>query len=165
MLPGSRSAFPIWPAAGLALIYLRATPGRPCGYLFICWPSVWGTDIGAYIAGRLIGGPKLAPAISPNKTWAGFVGGMVLRRCVGARMPCACARFGTPLVAMCCWRCSVGGRTGRRSIQILVQAPRGVKESGNLIPGHGGVLDRIDGLIFAAVLLPSSGAARRCMVW
>jgi phosphatidate cytidylyltransferase len=134
----------------IAIIWLRAEPltGRTVAFwlLFV----VWATDIGAYFAGRTIGGPKLAPAISPNKTWAGLLGGM------------ACAGLVGGLVAQLTALTSVTGLT-LASVVLAVVAQAGdlaesawkrhfgVKDSGSLIPGHGGILDRVDGLLFAAL--------------
>jgi phosphatidate cytidylyltransferase len=126
----------------LALVLLREAPG---GLVLAFWTMalVWATDIGAYFAGRAIGGPKLASAISPNKTWAGFVGGALAAGVFGLVM----TRFGlpmalamaTPLLAML----SQGGDL----YESWLKRRAGVKDSGTLLPGHGGVLDRLDGLV------------------
>lgn len=116
-------------------------------YLFFV---VWATDIGAYFAGRQIGGPKLAPAISPGKTWAGLGGGIVAAMLIGGA-----AHSFTPF-PQSLWLCMVMGAV----LAVVAQAGdlfeswlkrrAGVKDSGTLIPGHGGLLDRIDGLTFSA---------------
>jgi phosphatidate cytidylyltransferase len=118
--------------------------------------AVIGTDIGAYFAGRTIGGPKIAPAISPSKTWAGLLGGMI----------------GSALLFTLAMRYEFGGSRNFDGFQsaivaagalIAVVAQAGdffeswmkrrarVKDSGNLIPGHGGMFDRVDGLLAAAI--------------
>ncbi len=104
---------------------------------------VWLSDIGGYVFGRLIGGPKLAPRISPNKTWAGLLGAVLL--------PVAVAGYfmhGQPFVliylALLALACQGGDL-----LESWVKRRFGVKDSGNLIPGHGGVLDRIDSLLAA----------------
>lgn len=127
----------------LALVVLR----RPeDGLLLTLWAMalVWACDIGAYFAGRTIGGPKLAPAISPNKTWAGLGGGMV-----------AAGLFGAALAHWCGldWRLAAASP----ALAVLAQLGdlyesglkrrAGVKDSGALLPGHGGVMDRLDGLV------------------
>lgn len=128
---------------------------------FVLWAMVvtWTTDIGAYAAGRAIGGPKLAPAISPNKTWAGLAGGVAAAALFGwlvASMELLA--LGAPFL----W---LGG-----AMAVLAQAGdlyeswekrrSGVKDSGTILPGHGGVLDRIDGLLpvaLATLAVPMAG--------
>ena len=134
--------------------------GLVLGLLF----SVWATDTGAYIAGKTIGGPKMAPTISPNKTWAGLAGGIassvaVLFAYVHAigpylgnlirndlNMP---EGFSTLSILLIGFAIAVSGQIG--DLLISMQKRRvGVKDTGALIPGHGGILDRIDGLLLAA---------------
>jgi phosphatidate cytidylyltransferase len=144
--------------SGLAFLYLRGTPAAGAALVFYLFVTVWGTDIGAFIFGRLIGGPKLAPAVSPSKTWAGLVGGMVLAVLLGyaaalllnARTP-AVALILSPILA-------IVAQLGDL-FESYFKRRSGVKESGDLIPGHGGVLDRIDGLVFAGVFLALFQAA------
>jgi phosphatidate cytidylyltransferase len=123
--------------------------------LLVLIPAVIGTDIGAYFTGRALGGPKLAPAVSPNKTWSGAIGGAVcavgaglatlwLAGLSGARAPMAEA------VALL-FALSVCAQIGDL-IESWLKRRAGVKDSGRLIPGHGGVLDRFDGFLGAAVL-------------
>ena len=105
---------------------------------------VWMCDIGAYFAGRFIGGPKLAPAISPNKTWAGLCGGVVLASLfaillhvwLGLALRLVLA---TPVLAVLA--------QGGDLFESWLKRRAGVKDSGTLFPGHGGVLDRLDGLV------------------
>lgn len=118
--------------------------------------AVIATDVGAYFVGRTIGGPKLAPAISPSKTWAGLAGGMA-----GAALVMVLGRGNGLLVE------AIGGGA---LLAIAAQAGdffeswmkrrAGVKDSGNLIPGHGGLFDRVDGLL--AVLF-AGGLAAACL--
>lgn len=116
--------------------------------LFAC---VWGADIFAYIAGRSIGGPKLAPKISPNKTWSGFVGSLV-----GAIICSLAFILGMGFKPELVFFVVVLALAVISQIGDLVESSFkryfGVKDSGRIIPGHGGVLDRIDGLIFAGIL-------------
>jgi phosphatidate cytidylyltransferase len=133
----------------LSLNLLRAHPEH--GLLLTLWAMalVWASDTGAYFAGRAIGGPKLAPAISPNKTWAGFLGGIatagifaaLLVLWAGLPVPLAIA---TPVLAAA----SQGGDL----FESHLKRQAGVKDSGNLLPGHGGVMDRLDGLVAVAPL-------------
>ena len=127
----------------LALLLLRSQEG---GLVLAFWAMalVWATDIGAYFAGRSIGGPKLAPAISPNKTWAGLGGGVLAAGAFGAALhlwgglPFVLAAA-TPLLA-------VLAQAGDL-YESWLKRRAGVKDSGNVLPGHGGVLDRLDGLV------------------
>ena len=104
----------------------------------------WSTDIFAYFAGRGIGGPKLAPRISPNKTWAGLIGGMAAAGLVGA---VAAWQFGLdPLFLYAGAPFGALAQAGDL-YESSVKRRLGVKDSGSLLPGHGGVLDRLDGLL------------------
>jgi phosphatidate cytidylyltransferase len=131
-------------------------------YLFLV---VWGTDIGAYFSGRLIGGAKLCPAISPSKTWAGLGGGMLLATALVWSLalwhpvPRFAAMLGlAPLLA-------IVAQAGDL-FESWIKRRCGAKDSGTLIPGHGGVLDRIDGLVFAALVLAGLQAiAGEWMQW
>ena len=113
----------------------------------------WSTDIFAYFAGRSIGGPKLAPRISPNKTWAGLIGGMAGAAVIGA---VAAWQFGLdPLFMIAGAPLGFLAQMGDL-YESRVKRRLGVKDSGTMLPGHGGVLDRVDGLlpvILATLLL------------
>jgi len=140
----------------LALLWLRGVetdvPNAGMKLVLYLMFVVWATDIGAYFAGKRIGGPKLAPRISPSKTWAGLLGGMALAGGVGL----LCATF-TPYpsgVSACVW---VGlllavVSQGGDLFESWLKRQAGVKDSGTLIPGHGGLLDRIDGMLTGAPL-------------
>lgn len=133
----------------IALVWLRSGVSHGRESLFLLMFSVWATDIGAYAAGRLIGGPKLAPAISPNKTWAGLLGGMV-----SSMLICAVAalllHLPIPLFLGVGALLAVVAQAGDLW-ESWVKRHFGVKDSSAIIPGHGGVLDRVDGLLAAAV--------------
>ena len=113
---------------------------------------VWACDSGAYFAGRLIGGPKLAPAISPNKTWAGSIGGVVaavlLTLIVVVARPDLNAGIGLILFSAPLAIISQAGDL----LESHLKRVAGVKDSGKLLPGHGGLLDRLDGLVPVAPL-------------
>lgn len=146
----------IWHAVGLVyvglpcllLLWLRedSIQGRHLVFWVLC--VIWATDTGAYFAGRAIGGPKLIPRISPNKTWAGLAGGMAAAALVGWGI----ARFDPD------WPAGILAALGA-VVAVTAQAGDffesgvkrhfGVKDAGTLIPGHGGALDRLDGLLFA----------------
>lgn len=151
-----RCKAPIWLAAGVpaiaipvvALGWLRGQPEN--GLILLLWVMivVWATDIGAYVSGRMIGGPKLAPRISPNKTWAGLLGGMSWAALVGLGFA---VWLGIPPVRLMAISAglAVVAQAGDLA-ESLVKRRFGVKDSGALIPGHGGLLDRVDGLLAAA---------------
>jgi phosphatidate cytidylyltransferase len=112
--------------------------------------AVWATDIGAYGAGRLIGGAKLAPAISPNKTWAGLLGGIAASVAVfilfALTTPASENMINLVIIGAVI---AVVGQMGDL-IESFLKRQAGAKDSGAIIPGHGGLLDRIDGLLLAA---------------
>lgn len=108
---------------------------------------VWATDVGAYFAGRMIGGPKLAPRVSPSKTWAGLGGGMLLAALVGGSVSAATGHLFFPGAIMAAIL-AVLAQAGDL-FESTLKRRAGVKDSGRLLPGHGGVLDRVDGLLFA----------------
>jgi phosphatidate cytidylyltransferase len=147
------SAFGIPYLAGfaMAMIFLRDGP-KGMEIVAFLFAAVWGTDIGAFAAGRLIGGPKLAPRFSPNKTLAGLLGGMGLAALSGYGVSCL---FGAAQPQISIGIAAVMAVVSQLGdlFESYVKRRAGVKESGDLIPGHGGVLDRIDGLIFAAIFL------------
>lgn len=133
---------------GIALFTLRDTPDHGVWLVLILFLAVWATDTGALVTGKLIGGPKLAPVLSPNKTWAGFAGGVALAAGTVAAVSAALgddplrgAAFGAVTALV--------GHAGDL-FESWVKRGVGRKNSGHLIPGHGGVLDRIDSILFAA---------------
>ncbi|MCK0531930.1 MULTISPECIES: phosphatidate cytidylyltransferase [Sphingomonadales] len=130
-----------------ALIFLREQ--QPGGLLLAFWALslVWATDIGAYFAGRAIGGPKLAPRVSPSKTWAGLGGGVLAALVLGFVLH----RFaGLPIqLAAASGLLAVAAQLGDL-LESAMKRRAGVKDSGNLLPGHGGVMDRLDGVVAAA---------------
>ena len=131
----------------VAMVYVRTFGDRQS--LFWLLAIVWGADTGAYACGRIIGGPKLAPAISPKKTWSGAVGGLVSG--VGASAAVLWA-YGAPIgpkpliVALVAAVATEAGDLLESGLKRWYE----VKDSGTLIPGHGGLLDRFDGLWVAA---------------
>ncbi len=120
---------------------------------------VWASDSFAYIFGRLIGGPKLAPQISPKKTWAGFVGSSLGAGGIAALMTCPWLTFGDEQRALAAgWAyfalgvfLGMVGQVGDLSVSYF-KRKYDVKDTGNLIPGHGGILDRIDALMLVAIV-------------
>jgi phosphatidate cytidylyltransferase len=105
---------------------------------------VWATDIGAYFAGRSIGGPKLAPVWSPNKTWSGLIGGMVAATVVGLGL--VTVLHVQLRLAVFSGLLAVAAQMGDL-YESRMKRRAGVKDSGWLLPGHGGVMDRLDGVV------------------
>ena len=132
----------------LALVWLRSDAAAGAAYVLWLLLVVWSTDICAYFVGRAVGGPKLAPRISPGKTWAGLLGGMGGAGLIGGLVALACGA-GFWLAAPVAILLAVVAQFGDL-FESMLKRKAGVKDSGHLIPGHGGLLDRIDGLVFAA---------------
>jgi phosphatidate cytidylyltransferase len=118
------------------------------GVIFVL-AVVWATDIAAYIAGRIIGGPKLWPAVSPKKTWAGAIGGLVAAVAAGLAVAAIAGERPGFVIALIGLVLSIACQVGDL-FESAVKRRFGVKDAGRLIPGHGGLLDRVDGLTFAA---------------
>jgi len=148
LLPG----FLCLAAGGFSLVWLRAIPDHGRALSFFLLAVVWGTDIGAYAAGNLIGGPKLAPLISPKKTWAGLIGGIALAAISGL-IVAEIFGMGRPFMAIILSLILAGVAQASDLGKSIFKRRAGVKDSGQLIPGHGGMIDRIDGLVAAAVVL------------
>jgi phosphatidate cytidylyltransferase len=164
----------VWAGAGVAyagfflvcLIALRLS--FPFGYRVIFWlfAVVWGADVFAYLGGRLIGGPKLWPAVSPGKTWSGTLTGVVCGGALGLlflTVAGAVTRFETPapslpllMLGLVVAAVSQGGDL----FESWVKRRFGVKDSSRLIPGHGGAMDRLDGFIVAVICATIIGALR-----
>ena len=164
---------PVWPGIGaltlsgavVALVARRFTMfagflyvGIPAfalivlGWFDFAWPGIvfwamivtWSTDTFAYFAGRSIGGPKLAPRISPSKTWSGLIGGLIGAELLGA-LVAYWLQLGSPFLY-------IGGFMGLISqagdlFESWLKRRAGVKDSGTILPGHGGALDRLDGFL------------------
>lgn len=149
-----------WMAAGLAYAGLSALSlgllrdgDRPglVAVLFL-FAVVWATDIAAFFVGRRVGGPKLAPGISPGKTRSGAVGGALGGVLAGLLLAAATGSANLPLLALVALFLSVFAQAGDL-FESWLKRRHGLKDSGWLIPGHGGVMDRVDGLVAAAFAL------------
>jgi phosphatidate cytidylyltransferase len=141
------------------LIWLRADAidGRETVlWLFIV---VWASDIGAYLAGRTFGGPRLAPRISPGKTWSGAIGGLVIAGVVGCLVALAFGHEHPARALAIATLFSLIAQLGDLA-ESWLKRRFGVKDSGNLIPGHGGLLDRVDALLLAALAMGLLTAVR-----
>jgi phosphatidate cytidylyltransferase len=157
---------------GVAPIVLRSDAGYGFAAVIFLFAIVWATDIVAYFVGRALGGPKLAPRISPKKTWSGAVGGItgaiavaiVLAKVTGLANALALCSIAVML--------SVVAQAGDL-FESALKRRFGAKDSGHLIPGHGGLMDRLDGFVMAAALAALIGLirggieapARGLMVW
>lgn len=128
-----------------ALLTLRAAPETGFANVLYLLLLVWASDIGAYLAGRALGGPKLAPAISPGKTWSGAAGGLLAALVVALLF--GASPTGLALAA----GLSIASMLGDLA-ESAAKRYYGVKDSSQLIPGHGGVFDRLDGVLAAAPL-------------
>ena len=120
---------------------------------------VWATDTAAYFSGRLIGGPKLAPRFSPKKTWSGAIGGTLCGVASGVAVAALAGLSGYLPIALVAVLLSVAGQIGDLAESALKRRFE-VKDSGVLIPGHGGLMDRVDGLVVAVVVAVVLGASR-----
>jgi phosphatidate cytidylyltransferase len=162
-LCGRRDKNPIFLAVpyvalpAIAVLFVHAVGG--VNSIFWLLAVVWGTDIGAYAVGRLIGGPKLAPKISPNKTWAGAIGGLVCGVAAAAGLAAALnLPMSQPMLAAAA-TVALAAEAGDL-FESALKRWYDVKDSGTLIPGHGGVMDRFDGLWVAAPV-----AAMFCVIF
>ncbi len=133
---------------GFGLLLLRYAPDHGLAAVLVVFAVVWGTDTGAFFAGRAIGGAKLWPAISPKKTWAGAIGGLVAGIVVGLAVAALARVAVAPGLALVCALLSVAAQAGDL-FESAVKRAFGAKDSGNIVPGHGGLMDRVDGLVFA----------------
>ena len=120
---------------------------------------VWATDTAAYFSGRLIGGPKLAPRFSPKKTWSGAIGGASAAVVVGLMVALVAGIEGKLWAAAIAFALSVVSQFGDLGESALKRR-FDVKDSGALIPGHGGIMDRVDGLVAAMVVAVIIGLLR-----
>lgn len=144
-------------AAGVLVIRLSADDGL-LAFLWL-FAVVWPTDVGAYFAGRALGGPKLWPAISPRKTWSGLIGG-VLAAAAASLLVLTLGNVAVrPQHLLLAVALALASQAGD-FLESWVKRCFGAKDTGGLIPGHGGVMDRLDGFIAAVVLAALIGLVR-----
>lgn len=145
------TAFLVVVPAWLALWQLRVGPEFGPWWVLFAFVIVWAADTGAYFAGRALGRHKLAPSVSPGKTWEGAIGGMLLALGVAAL---AAGPLGAPMpqFVLLCAVVTAVSVVGDLTVSLFKRGA-GVKDSGQIFPGHGGILDRIDSLCAAAPLL------------
>ena len=148
VVDGAYGVFYIAPACLVLMWLMETSQGR--GWTLMLFAVTWSADIGAFLVGNAVKGPKLWPRFSPNKTWAGFVGGLLTS--LVASVAVAAAFMHLSLVGAGVIGLSGGLATMAGDLWESVLKRRfGVKDSGDLIPGHGGLLDRVDGLMFAVM--------------
>ena len=158
-------------AAQLASVVVRLDPVQGLAALMLVLLVVWGTDIGGYFAGRGIGGPKLWPQVSPKKTWAGSIGGFIASLLVATVFSALGYGKALPLLILAA-ALSIAAQLGDL-FESAVKRRFRVKDSSHIIPGHGGLMDRLDGFV-AAIMLAAifgtlrggvDGVGRALMVW
>jgi phosphatidate cytidylyltransferase len=174
------SARRAWCAAGLvyaaalmiAPVVLRQDPAFGFAAILFLFTVVWLTDIAAYFVGRAVGGPKLLPRVSPNKTWSGAVGGTLAGIAGGVLVAMLLGVANLATLGVIALILSVAGQLGDL-LESAIKRRFGAKDASGLIPGHGGVMDRVDGFLTAAVAAALIGflrggfdaPARALMVW
>lgn len=145
--------------SGVALIALRHDDLVGRDNVIFLFLVVWASDIAAYVAGRSLGGPKLAPGISPNKTWSGAIGGLFGASAVGLAAALVLGPGGSPArMVLVSAILGIATQSGDM-LESWIKRRFGVKDSSGLIPGHGGLLDRLDGVLAAAPLAALIGVA------
>ncbi len=155
-----------WSAAGLcyaaavliASLILRGGASQGFIAIVFVFAIVWATDVLGYVVGRSVGGPKLAPRVSPNKTWSGALGSTFGSVAVAACFAAAGSGRMLPLVLLG-FVLSIASQLGDL-LESAVKRQFGVKDSSHIIPGHGGLLDRLDGFVAAVVAATLIGVVR-----
>ena len=157
----------IWAAAGVlyagamlvACMLLRRDADHGFTAIVFLFGIVWATDIFGYFVGRSVGGPKLWPAVSPKKTWSGAIGGALGAVACGLAIASVAYRANLLAVAGLALLLSAVSQAGDL-FESAVKRRFGVKDASHVIPGHGGVMDRLDGFMAAAVVAALIGVAR-----
>jgi phosphatidate cytidylyltransferase len=155
-----------WPC--VVLVWLRKAPDG-LAWALLLFAIAWSADICAYVIGSIVKGPKFWPRFSPNKTWSGFIGGLVagvLAAFIFATLAPIVATWApwlsglnsslTPRVAMVVGLVAALATMAGDLWESMLKRRFGVKDAGNLIPGHGGLMDRVDGMMFAVVALAAA---------
>lgn len=144
---------------GIAPVVLRSDHERGFLAVIVLFGIVWATDILAYFVGRTIGGPKLAPRFSPKKTWSGAVGGVLAGLLAAVVIAKLAGLTGLWTIAIIAAILSIAAQAGD-IFESMLKRRFGVKDSSHLIPGHGGLMDRLDGFTAAAAVAALIGLAR-----
>jgi phosphatidate cytidylyltransferase len=156
-----------WLAAGIAYaavllfapLILRRDPALGLAAILFLFAVVWATDIAAYFAGRAIGGPKLWPLVSPKKTWSGAIGGTLGGIAAGVLTVRLMGVHVTAMLVLVAGLLSVMAQAGDL-LESAVKRHFGAKDAGQIIPGHGGLMDRLDGFLTAAAAAAMVGLIR-----
>lgn len=156
----------------VAPVVLRSDAEFGFVVMLLLFAVVWSTDVIAYFVGRALGGPKLWPRVSPNKTWSGALAGTVAAILVAIAIASTTTRTSLLPIAVVAAMLSVVAQLGDL-FESAVKRRFGAKDAGQLIPGHGGLMDRLDGFLFAAAATAlfgsmresMEGAARGLLVW
>jgi phosphatidate cytidylyltransferase len=146
-------------AIGLAPVILRTDAEHGFLAVILLYAVVWTTDVAGYFVGRAIGGPKLMPRVSPGKTWSGAIGGTVAAIVVAIAAANAAGLTGLPAIALIAAALSIVAQAGDL-FESALKRRFGAKDSSHIIPGHGGLMDRLDGFVVAAVLAALVGLVR-----
>ena len=143
--------------AGLLMVWLIETR-QGAGWTLLLFGTTWAADIAAFLVGNLLKGPRLWPRFSPNKTWSGFVGGLVAAVLAAVLIAAAFMQLslaGAALIGLVGGLATMAGDLW----ESILKRRFGVKDSGDIIPGHGGLLDRVDGLMFAVAAFSAARLA------
>jgi phosphatidate cytidylyltransferase len=143
----------------VALVWLRSADATGTLALLFVFAVVWTTDTFAYLCGRLIGGPRLWPALSPRKTWAGTIGGIVFAGAVSLAFAWASASPSTGVLLITAIVLSAATQLGDL-LESAIKRGYQIEQASGLIPGHGGFMDRMDGIAAAALVAALIGLAR-----
>jgi phosphatidate cytidylyltransferase len=157
----------LWTAVGVVYaacvvipaVVLRADPGYGFVAIMVLFAVVWGTDIAAYFGGRLLGGPKLWPRVTPKKTWSGALVGAGVATLAGVGVAWTANLKSLAAVAAIGLVLSVASQAGDL-FESGIKRRFGAKDASTLIPGHGGLMDRLDGFVAAALAAAVVGASR-----
>ncbi len=154
-----RSRAPIWSSVGclyiglpaIAMIWFREDPQFGFATVLYLYILTWSNDSAAYFGGKTIGGIKLLPSVSPNKTWAGFISGLVACVIVGFLFTLFYTKIDLLHISIISIALGVAVQLGDLS-ESAMKRKFGLKDTSALIPGHGGILDRVDGMVFSVCL-------------